>query len=728
MKIIIVLIVFLISYHSEIFSQEEWFWQNPLPQGNHIQKIISIDENNIVAGGLKGFFIKSTDSVLSWNVSYLSENYSLSRLKYFSPDNILFAFVGDLVVGGTMLYKSSDKGSSWDSIFTFNNWGPTDIDKNSENILYGVGGSGKIYKSNDYGYNWDSIPSVTNKVLNAINFIDDQNGCIVGRDGIILRTSDNGNTWSIIQSGITEALYSLDFLDSMNGIAVGQRNYTLQENSILKTTDGGLTWVKMLGSNPLGELLDVEFIDLENIIIVGGNDDYFGGREPIVMRSSDGGENWIDLSSQFSRGINSISFYNLTTAVCAGFAGGIYKTNDSGNNWTKLNNGFFSSFDDICTFDSSDFYTIGIDHGTNEVIFLYTDNGGEVWQTKNAPSFVDVRGLDFLDENYGMITGDNSIFYTLDGCNTWNQGTTPPSANVRDVEIISNSKAFLSGDQGTLLKSSDGGNTWFSVNSNTTGNLERIVFKDLLNGLIIVNSGSSIKTTDGGENWNAINYNFGWLWNGAFFGSNNIALAGSQGTIYISKDGGQTWIEKIVASSGTYISSISFKDSLNGIAVGETGLILYTTDGGDTWNEQFSPTLTDLIDIEYSKNNFGVLIGKDGVILGTKKGIQIVGVDDKQANLLPNKFYLSQNYPNPFNPSTTIKFSIPVSLSGVEGSLVTIKIYNALGEEVAVLFDKEFSTGTYEVEWNATGFPSGVYFYQLQTNGFLATKKMLLLK
>ncbi len=722
MKTRIVLIVFFIGLHFEIFSQEEWYWQNPLPQGNHIRTIISLDENNIVAGGLKGFFIKSSDAGISWDMSYLSQNFSGSELKYFSSDNTLFAFVGDQVVGGTILYKSTDRGTNWDSIFIFNNWGMADLDKNSDNVFFAVGGSGKIYKSTNYGYDWDTIPSVTNKYLSEIIFLDNQNGCIVGDDGIILITSDNGNTWTIIQSATTDWLYALDFLDSMNGIVVGQKNYTLQENTILKTTDGGLTWVKKVVSNPLGELLDVEFIDLSNIIIVGGNDAYFGGRVPIVIRSSDGGETWTDLSSQFPRGLNSISFYNSNSAVCGGFAGGMYKTDDSGINWSKMYSGFFSSFHKICTFDSSYFYTIGKDYEANELIFLYTDNGGEVWETKNVPPLTNAGGLDFLNKNFGMISGDNFLYYTEDGCSTWHQGTTPPNSYFTEVNIVSDDKAFLSGGQGTLLKSTDGGSTWFSINSNTTGNLERIVFKDLLNGLIIANSGQSIITMDGGDNWNPINYIFGWLNDGAFYGNNSIALAGSDGKIYISKDGGQTWVENIVASSGTYVSSISFKDSLNGIAVGETGLLLCTTDGGDSWNQQFSPTLTDFSDIEYSENNCGIIIGKDGVILGTKKGIQIVGVEGEQTNPLPITLYLSQNYPNPFNPSTKISWQVPV------GSWQTLKIYDLLGNEVATPFNEYKPAGSYEVEWNATGLPSGIYFYQLQADNFIETKKMILMK
>jgi hypothetical protein len=89
---------------------------------------------------------------------------------------------------------------------------------------------------------------------------------------------------------------------------------------------------------------------------------------------------------------------------------------------------------------------------------------------------------------------------------------------------------------------------------------------------------------------------------------------------------------------------------------------------------------------------------------------------------LPQEFNLSQNYPNPFNPSTIIKFSVASS------GYATLKIFNTLGEEVAVLLDKDFAAGNYEVEWNAAGLPSGIYFFQLKTEGFVKTKKMIFMK
>lgn len=97
-----------------------------------------------------------------------------------------------------------------------------------------------------------------------------------------------------------------------------------------------------------------------------------------------------------------------------------------------------------------------------------------------------------------------------------------------------------------------------------------------------------------------------------------------------------------------------------------------------------------------------------------------VGVD--QEDNLPVQFALGQNYPNPFNPTTTINFSIP------EKSFTTLKIYDILGNEVATLLSEEKPAGSYEVQFNSAKLSSGVYLYKLQSNNFVQTKKMMLLK
>ena len=91
-------------------------------------------------------------------------------------------------------------------------------------------------------------------------------------------------------------------------------------------------------------------------------------------------------------------------------------------------------------------------------------------------------------------------------------------------------------------------------------------------------------------------------------------------------------------------------------------------------------------------------------------------------NRLPGEFSLSQNYPNPFNPVTTIEYALP------HAGVVTLKVYNVLGEEVAALLAGDRSAGTFNVAWDASGLPSGVYFYRLTVGEFVQTMKAVLMK
>jgi hypothetical protein len=118
----------------------------------------------------------------------------------------------------------------------------------------------------------------------------------------------------------------------------------------------------------------------------------------------------------------------------------------------------------------------------------------------------------------------------------------------------------------------------------------------------------------------------------------------------------------------------------------------------------------------YSKELKGCVI--NGTVYGdTTK----VGVEDK-VDPVATTFNLEQNYPNPFNPSTVISYRLPVS------SNVTLKVYDVLGNEVATLVNEEKQPGNYEVEFNASNLPSGIYFYKLQAGDYNQTKKMVLLR
>jgi hypothetical protein len=105
-------------------------------------------------------------------------------------------------------------------------------------------------------------------------------------------------------------------------------------------------------------------------------------------------------------------------------------------------------------------------------------------------------------------------------------------------------------------------------------------------------------------------------------------------------------------------------------------------------------------------------------------------ISDKRHNQIPSRVVLGQNYPNPFNPSTAISFGLPSQ------SFVSLKVFDALGREVATVVSEELSAGYYSRQWNAVNIASGIYFYRLQarqTSGgqagvFTETKKLIILR
>ncbi len=163
-------------------------------------------------------------------------------------------------------------------------------------------------------------------------------------------------------------------------------------------------------------------------------------------------------------------------------------------------------------------------------------------------------------------------------------------------------------------------------------------------------------------------------------------------TIGYNSAGVQQWVQ-------TYNGTGNEFDSGNALAVDNQGNV-YVTGGSDNASN------TDYYTIKYS----------------SAIGIQPISTE------IPNKFSLEQNYPNPFNPSTKIRFDI----SGTSVTQTFLSVYDILGREVAILVNEQLKPGIYEVEWSAVGggnkFSSGIYFYTLQAESFIYTKKMLIVK
>src|SRR5690606_33730869 len=96
--------------------------------------------------------------------------------------------------------------------------------------------------------------------------------------------------------------------------------------------------------------------------------------------------------------------------------------------------------------------------------------------------------------------------------------------------------------------------------------------------------------------------------------------------------------------------------------------------------------------------------------------------NEEVSNTIPKDFNLKQNYPNPFNPTTVISYQLPVS------SVVSLKVFDLLGREVATLVDGRVSAGDHKVRFNASGLSSGMYIYRLSSGDFVESRKMTVIK
>ncbi len=154
--------------------------------------------------------------------------------------------------------------------------------------------------------------------------------------------------------------------------------------------------------------------------------------------------------------------------------------------------------------------------------------------------------------------------------------------------------------------------------------------------------------------------------------------------------------------------------------------VLYSESGDDDQGRGPSTTGVSTENLEIDGNHYQGYVWAEAYHLttmrmGSKIDSALLGMTDQSNNFLKT-FYLKQNYPNPFNSTTTIQYFIPKS------DFVSLKIFDILGHELEILVQSRQNSGNYLVHWDASGYPSGIYFYQLKTGKFCQTKKFLLIK
>ncbi|RPI17813.1 MAG: T9SS C-terminal target domain-containing protein [Ignavibacteriae bacterium] len=362
-----------------------------------------------------------------------------------------------------------------------------------------------------------------------------------------------------------------------------------------------------------------------------------------------------------------------------------------------------------------------------------TTSGGQNW---NQPLTGSSYAIMFPDPNIGWRTG-TGIYKTTNLGDNWVLQPNPTGTSVLyGIYFINVNTGYACGELAKIIKTTNSGINWVLLTSPISNSyyLNCIYFIDANIGFAAgyTTSGNPsviIKTIDGGLNWNVQNFPTGT-------GYSAISFVNSMTGIVVgikaakTTDGGTTWVSKSLPVEG-FLYSMHFPSVNTGYAVGFGGTILKTTDIGETWYQQACPVGT-LRTIYFIDDNTGYACGNNGAVIKTTDGggppIGITPISTE----VPSSYNLYQNYPNPFNPSTKIRFSIPQQNSPFEGGrgddVVKLVVFDILGKEIAVLVNEQLSPGTYEIEWNASDYPSGVYFYTLVTGVFSQTRKLILMK
>ena len=429
-------------------------------------------------------------------------------------------------------------------------------------------------------------------------------------------------------------------------------------------------------------------------------------------------QGWIPQTSPLgTETLGKVQFVSLTEGwATAGNVGKLIHTTNAGTDWLIVTPGlndtvrFVNNPGYVLSFiNANTGWVIGMGTSANPGTVIYkTTNGGVSWNKSFLNPWVYGWSVQFLDANNGWATIASGIF-----------------PNITSV----------------LIHSTDGGNNWTPLYGNLANKFAVSQFVDLNNGWMFVDSISSsgttfvppsqiLHTTNGGANWTLQLYDNtpGFFRGFHFTDSNSGWVVGDSAKIYKTTNSGTTW--SLVTNAGIQPSSYNdapyfLNTNMGWIANQPSGtypMVLHTTDGGASWSHQTTTSNSNITSIFFVDTENGWFTGSFGNIFHTTSGGEPTSVSEDYSPTIPGGFVLKQNYPNPFNPTTTIKYQIP------KFSFVNLKVYDVLGNEIAILVNEEKAVGTYELTWYAENLPSGVYFYQLKAGNFTLAKKLILMK
>ena len=294
---------------------------------------------------------------------------------------------------------------------------------------------------------------------------------------------------------------------------------------------------------------------------------------------------------------------------------------------------------------------------------------------------------------------------------------------INAIEIDpSDDDIIYAGSENNIYKSTDRGIS-FSIISNVNSLTNLLKVSPFNSSNVFTSSASGMYiSTNGGASFSSLGIpSFNQM---QFISNTSLIYGAGNNGVYRSSDNGLSWIQ----ISG--INSVCIEtdpDNNSVIYIGTNAGIYRSLNNGQTFNQSgiIFPLSNQIIGLVKDPDS------GDTLIVCTKNGIykvwdlltSVAGLN----NSAPEKYFLMQNFPNPFNPSTVIRYSIP-SIVRDQMSDVKLIIYNNQGKEIVTLVNGKQDPGSYAVDFNGEGLPSGVYFYKLEAGEYIETKRMMLLK
>lgn len=695
-------VAFMLCLEQYSFSQEISWISTGGPQGGSVSSLF-LYRNVLLAGTFTGGVFRSTDKGISWRQTALS-----------------FGNVRDLTVtdGGEFvaavinkgIYVSRDSGLTWQykTFLTsfvyalgtnskghiFAGAGPTIFQGNSisSSKTSDTSGYPGVYRSTDGGETWNLVGL---KSINVYSLAVDSNQFIFAgtyQRGIH-KSTDNGLTWSL--SGLADSTIDALAIANSRNIFAATRS-----GCIYQSSDGGLGWQKLSQLNPpiyriisnaLGEL--------------------FAIANESVFRSSDSGKIWTPIYLGSVK-VHSIASGNEGFVSIGALDEGIYLSDDNGKTWRTSNQGFSNTR----ILSMGEYPQTPIFAGTQAHGLFYTTDTGTSWNRSSLQEKT-INAIYLPSKEKIIIGSSKNIYLSTNAGIAWEQA----SSLAGTVTLFKKDEQgrIYAGSTSGIYQSSDTGKSW-----NRLG-LENLAVRSMAinkSGYLFagVSPGGILKSTDRGATWNVSSPYFDETNTIETVGDNTILAGVTFGVIILSTDTGKTW--KQISLPNVQRVNLIRADALGRIFAATAGRgILLSNDTGKTWIDIGN----GLTQNEITTLGFGslghIFAGTIGNGIYRSLNPIITSIEEPESNL-PVNFELLQNYPNPFNSETKITFKIP------RNGFVSLKVFDVLGREVAVLVNEFKNAGAYQSTFNASSLPSGMYLYKLEAAGKSIIQKMILMK